>query len=225
MNNIVIISSYRPDYQLNHLFKGLKEAGFENIIVADDGSGEKYSDIYRDLENAGAIVIRHNKNEGKGASIKDSLTYVIKNFPDTPGVVLADGDGQHTPEDILKTSEKLSESNKHIVLGIRNFKNKKIPFSHRRRILFSSFVYRINTGKSLTDCQTGLRGIPHNLIPFAAAVSGTRFEYEANLLKEASEKNIPISEVEISLVFPKGNKVYYRPVQDSARLLKSPQRK
>ena len=222
MKNIIIISSYRPDYQLADLFGKLKEYGFENIIITDDGSGPSYSGLYSALEDEGAFVIHHPKNKGKGASIKDALTCAIKIFPDSPGVILADGDGQHTSGDILKISDALLKNKEAIILGTRNMKNKEIPSRYRRRNSFTSLLYQIDTGKNISDSQTGLRGIPHNLIPFAATVPGTRFEYETNLLKEASKKEIPFVEVEIKTVFPKGNPVYYRPIKDTARFLKSP---
>ena len=222
MKNIIIISSYRPDYQLTELFSGLKGYGFENIIIADDGSGPSYSGIYDELESKGAFVIHHPKNEGKGVSIKAALTCAIKNFPDTPGVILADGDGQHTPEDIAKISEALTENKDSIICGTRIMSPDAMPSRYIRRNNFTSILYRIDTGKTIPDTQTGLRGIPHSLIPFAATVSGERFEYEANLIIEASKRNIPLIPVEIETVFPEGNSVYYRPVKDTARFLKSP---
>lgn len=221
MNNIIIITSYRPDYQLIHLADGLFNLGFDNLIIADDGSGAGYSEIYSLLSSKGAHIIRHETNTGKGASVKDALTYVIKSFPDAGGVVIADGDGQHLPSDIKKISDRLSEAGDAIVLGVRNLKSKAVPLSVRNRNRFSSLMYHMDTGKRLADSQTGLRGIPHRLIPFAASVSGSRFEYEANLLKEASLRSIPFITVGITTVFPKGNTSYYRPVADTARFFKA----
>lgn len=222
MNNIIIITAYRPDYHLIDLYTKLKELNFDNIVISDDGSDPVFSEIYNTLRKKGASVIMNETNSGKGMSIKNALTYVIKNFPDAPGVIIADGDGQHLPSDIKKISDELLKSENSIVQGIRNFRKRKIPFKFRARNMLSSVVYRIDSGKKATDIRTGLRGIPHSLIPFAASVKGKRFEYESNLIKEAAEKKIPIKRVAINTVFPKNNKVYYRPLRDSARIIKSP---
>ena len=221
MNNIIIITSYRPDYHLIDLFTKLKELNFDNIVISDDGSEPVFSEIYSTLRKKGASVIMNETNSGKGMSIKNALTYVIKNFPDAPGVVIADGDGQHLPSDIKKISDELSKSQDSIVQGIRNFR-RRVPMKFRAKNMLSSVVYRIDSGKKASDIKTGLRGIPHSLIPFAASVKGKRFEYESNLIKEAAEKKIPIKRVSINTVYPKNNKVYYRPVRDSARIIKSP---
>lgn len=215
----VIIPTYKPDSNLTILTEKLFEDGFTNIIVVDDGSGEEYSGIFDETKCKGATVISLHENQGKGNAIKAGLLEILKKHPDIIGVITADCDGQHSAEDISQAARLLCENPHSVILGERNMKDKSIPLRLRLRNRLTSFLCRIDTGKSFKDSQTGLRAIPYEYIPFAINVEGKRFEYESNFLADVSKKNIPVKSFEISALFPEGNKTYYKSVKDSARVM------
>ena len=104
-NNIaVLIPAYKPDRRLNQLVDDLLAAGFNNLVVVDDGGGEPFREIFNDLLGKATVLV-HEVNRGKGAALKTGLTHIMK----TPGVsvVTADSDGQHTPDDVKKIADVL----------------------------------------------------------------------------------------------------------------------
>ena len=107
MDITVVLPSYKPDEKLLSTVEELEAAGFDDIIVVDDGGGEeyrKYFDILR--ENANCTVLTHTENRGKGAALKTAFKWYLENKA-TSGVVTVDGDGQHRPEDVKAVSEEM----------------------------------------------------------------------------------------------------------------------
>ena len=95
----IIIPSYEPDDKLLGLLKKLKETGFKNIVVVDDGSGEKFTHFFREAEETyGCRVLHHAVNQGKGRALKTAFNYCLQVFKEMPGAITADSDGQHSPE-------------------------------------------------------------------------------------------------------------------------------
>ena len=97
MNNIsVIIPAYKPDGKLLNTLKELVEAGFDDLLVIDDGSGSEYLPIFEQVEAIPqCTLLRHPVNKGKGAGLKTAMNYFLENRPEGIGVVTADADGQH----------------------------------------------------------------------------------------------------------------------------------
>jgi putative flippase GtrA len=78
------------------------------------------------------------------------------------------------------------------------------------------FVFRVLCGIKVSDTQTGLRGIPAELLPLFCEVAGDRFEYETNMLLAASRRKIPIVEVKISTIYLEENaSSHFRVIRDS----------
>ena len=67
----------------------------DHVIVVDDGSDDRTSEI---AGIAGAEIIKHHENQGKGAALKTGFDSIN----DVDIVVTLDGDGQHNPEEIPK---------------------------------------------------------------------------------------------------------------------------
>lgn len=98
----IVIPSYEPDEKLPALLKDLKAAGFQNIVLVNDGSGEAYSRFFKEAESLyGCHVLHHAVNQGKGRALKTAFNYCLGKYENMPGAVTADSDGQHSPECIL----------------------------------------------------------------------------------------------------------------------------
>ena len=90
MRIITIIPAYNEENAIAQVVNCVKK--YSDVIVVDDGSTDQTSQL---AKNAGAKVLKHNKNMGKGAAIKTGLGSAIKD--DYDFMVLLDGDGQHDP--------------------------------------------------------------------------------------------------------------------------------
>ena len=119
----------------------------DRVIVVDDGCIDRTSEVAR---LAGAEVIRHKTNMGKGAALKtgfealhdiQSEAYLhltgeegLKNGVETQDgqgiIVTIDTDGQHDPADIPKLVEPILRGEAEIVNGSRylNGNGKDTPF-------------------------------------------------------------------------------------------------
>lgn len=213
----ILIPSYEPDERLISLIHHLKEVSDDSILVVDDGSGEEYRGIFDSAKQAGCTVLTHKMNQGKGCALKTGFDYV-RQQGGSDGVVCADSDGQHLPEDILRLTKVVREHRNHIVLGSRQFTG-KVPLRSRIGNSATRLVYSLATGKPIQDTQTGLRGYSSEMLDWLCQIPGNRFEYEMNMLLEAPHVGYDLVEVPIDTIYLDDNKSsHFRPLADSARV-------
>lgn len=221
----ILIPSYQPSDTLLTLAQDLRSRGFFNICVVDDGSGPDFFPIFSALEAMGCSLVRHEQNRGKGAALKTGIAALRQKGPGLSGVVTADGDGQHTPEDIARVAQALTLSPNSLVLGVRNFRGRDVPATSRFGNRFSSAYFHLTTGTPCPDTQTGLRGIPQCLFSLALSTPGERYEYEMQFLTAASREGRPIRFLPIRTVYLDRNAAsHFRPVADSVRIYRTPLR-
>ena len=214
----VIVPSYKPDGKLINTLHGILAAGFDDIIVVDDGGGDEYASFFDEAEKLGCTVLHHEVNRGKGAALKTAFSFFTENRKDFAGAVTADADGQHLPEDIAAVAEQMKETGK-VILGSRNFSDPQVPSRSRFGNRCSSFMFRLFIGMKISDTQTGLRAIPREYIHDVMEAKGDRYEYEARMLFLIKQKKIPYLEKTISTVYIDDNSSsHFRPVRDSLRI-------
>ncbi|MDN5319832.1 MAG: hypothetical protein PWP49_252 [Thermococcaceae archaeon] len=95
MKTLIVIPAYNEELTIGSVVALAKKYG--DVLVVDDGSKDRTSEI---AQNAGAIVIRHDVNKGKGAALKTGFGYALANGYDV--VVTLDADGQHNIPLLLK---------------------------------------------------------------------------------------------------------------------------
>ena len=214
----IVLPSYKPDEKLEKTVVGFYEAGFDDIIVVDDGGGAEFKAIFDKISQYEyCTVLTHDVNRGKGAALKTAFEWYINNR-DGVGVITADGDGQHKPEDALNISKAMVENNK-LVLGVRDFTQPDVPERSRKGNNITSGVFKVFVGMKISDTQTGFRGIPACYLEKMLDVGGDRYEYETNMLLYMKRWDIPYEEVKIQTVYINENeKSHFRPVRDSVRI-------
>lgn len=219
---VALIPAYKPVSVLPDLAAALLAGGaFEAVICVDDGGGEAYAPLFRRLADLGVVVLRHVVNLGKGQALKTGFNHVLLHWPDSPGVVTVDADGQHLPEDAEVVGRALAAEPDHLVLGYRSFhrRDKDIPWRSRWGNLATCLAMRLFTGLKISDTQTGLRGVPLFLLPSLLRLKTMRYEYEMDMLLLARRHNIPIREVPVRAVYEKGNPIsHFNPLWDSMRI-------
>ncbi len=216
----IIIPSYEPDEKLPDLLKKLRETGFLNIVLVDDGSGEEYAGIFREAETEyGCIVLHHAVNQGKGRALKTAFNFCLREFAAVPGVITADSDGQHSPECILSCVDAMLKNPSALILGCRCFEGADVPARSEFGNKCTRVVMKYLTGISVSDTQTGLRGIPAAFMEQLLMVRGERFEFETNMLLETKNRKIPIVEVPIRTIYIEENKTsHFNPIKDSIKI-------
>lgn len=214
----VIIPSLNPDEKLAATISGLKNAGFINFIVVNDGSDSRHLKFFPD-EGYGITVLHHKRNRGKGAALKTAFRYIRRNCPDASIAITVDGDGQHTPEDAINCVKALEGKKKTVVLGCRDFGAKNVPPRSRFGNRMTSFIFRLVCGMKISDTQTGLRAYPTTLLPLLLNIKGDRFEYETNMLLKFKQSGVKLREVKIRTVYIEENaSSHFHPIKDSIRV-------
>ena len=216
--NYIVIPAYQPDNKLITLIEKIHEKSDFHILVIDDGSSSKCQKIF-DKAKQYATVLRHEVNQGKGQALKTAFSYIQEqNIYGT--VVTADADGQHKIWDIFRAANKASENPNKLILGVRAFTG-KVPLRSRFGNSLTKVLFKLQTGVGVTDTQTGLRAFTTNLIPFMLKIEGQRYEYEMNMLLEAS-KEYEILEVPIETVYINDNEdSHFRPIKDGLMIYKN----
>lgn len=213
---VVLIPAYDPTKELIEYSEKLIANGYP-VVVVDDGSEDSYDGIFTSLPDE-VRQIRYKPNRGKGSALKTGITYIMENMPDVFGIVTADADGQHKPEDIEKVALALEENEECLVLGSRKFDN-GAPFKSILGNTITRFVFRLVSGSKVYDTQTGLRGFSRKLFEFMLGQEGDRYEYEMNVLMYAARSGIRILEVPIQTVYIDDNSAsHFDIVKDSIRI-------
>lgn len=214
----ILIPAYEPDERLVELLTSLRAAApDQGVVVVDDGSGPAHREVFRAVRALGFTVISYPTNRGKGHALRVGLEHVAEHHPGQD-VVTADCDGQHSLVDVLRVAQVLGRSRDAIVLGSRRFTG-HVPARSRFGNAVTRLLFRLATGRRVSDTQTGLRGYPAPMIPWLLTVKGDRFEYELDVLLQAVRDHRDVVEVEIATIYLDENaSSHFRPVADSLRI-------
>lgn len=218
---IILIPALNPPKdRLKSYVDDLRARGFEKIILVDDGSDEGYKKYFNKYKEDGIDVFTHVKNFGKGRAMKNAFNYILASYDEFSYVICADSDGQHRVDDILKIVKYL-EKNKEacLVLGSRDFDRENVPPKSKYGNKLTSLIYYLFFGDKIRDTQTGLRAIPRSYMKDFLDLDGERFEYEINMLINASKTDKNIKEIPIETIYYNDNKeTHFRPLMDSFKI-------
>lgn len=217
MNPFIIIPAYNPNHRLIELVDDLIQFNFNEIIIVNDGSEVETLPIFESLSlREEVILLHHGINLGKGAALKTAFEK-IKKF--RRPCITVDADGQHAPKDIFRIAQQLIRNKEALILGVRNFDSDQVPFKSKWGNKITSKVFKWSTGSDCTDTQTGLRGFQPDMIQTLLEVEGERYEYEMNVLLEATKLNYPFKEVQIeTLYFDENSGSHFNPFSDSIKI-------
>jgi glycosyltransferase involved in cell wall biosynthesis len=168
----------------------------EEVIVVDDGSTDDTSGV---AHLAGATVVRHPQNKGKGAAIQTILAEARKRNPDV--LVLLDADAQHDPNEIPVLIKPISEGF-DLVIGSREAQEGKTPRYRRigKEVIFRSS--RLASGTNVYDSESGFRALsPQAVNELELQANG--FAVESEMITLAADRNLKITEVPISNIYTK----------------------
>ncbi len=226
---VFVLPSLDPDERILSLAAELQKAAaarqddpeFELLVVNDGSSAEKQYIFDRLAELPGSTVLHHQVNRGKGAALKTAFAHLLADGKPLCGCVTADGDGQHLVKDILAVAAELKKKPDHLILGSRVFTGDDVPWKSRFGNNMTRFMFKSVLRLPVSDTQTGLRGIPANLMLSCLKLPGDRFEFETEMLLATKQfrNRVPISELPIETVYLEENAgTHFRPVQDACRI-------
>jgi len=215
-----VIPAYQDEKHIGEIVRRTRER-LDHVLVVDDGSSDHTAQRARE---AGAEVIVHDQNRGKGEAIKTGLgRWLAAAGPSGGGldrevtwVSLLDSDGQHLPEEIDRfMAAAVSATQPTFFIGNRMSNLTGMPFI--RRVVNRYMSKRISRlcGQKIPDTQCGFRMLNQQLIPELLG-GGDRFDYETEVLIIASRKGYEIESVPITTVYSdQVSKI--RPLRDAIR--------
>ena len=181
------------------------------VIVVDDGSADATAEHAR---GAGALVVCHGRNQGKGAAVRTGLR--VARDLEFDQVVTVDADGQHPAEEARRVAD-FSCDPRALVLGVRDLPAAGAPRANQISNRISNFFLSVFTGRVLADTQCGLRRYPvHETLALDPRDTGYGFEAEVLLL--AVRAGLPVIEVPVHVVYPSHGS-HFRVVRDPARIV------
>jgi hypothetical protein len=165
-------------------------------------------------------VLTHPSNLGKGQALKTGMNYYLQHRSQNyVGVVTADADGQHLIDDIINVSNALLQEPESLHLGVRECSGKKVPLRSAFGNELTKKIYNGMMHADLRDTQTGLRGVPNQLISLLLKSSSSGYEFEFEMLFIAPQYKIDINQISINTVYHDQNvKSHFRPMLDSMKI-------
>jgi glycosyltransferase involved in cell wall biosynthesis len=193
---MVLIPAYNAGSSLAEVVAQIREVspGLDILVVDDgsiDGSGEQ-------AEAAGARVLRHPLNRGKGAALRSGFEEFLKG--DRKALITLDADGQHLPAEIAGLAGAWVRNGTDIVVGTRKMAGTGMP---RLRILsntLSSFFVSLSAGVRIRDSQSGYRLHSRRVVEAIRTVS-SGYAMESEILIKAARRGYAIGEAPISTVY------------------------
>ena len=218
----VVIPTYEPDERFVVLIQNLIDKKITPIVVVDDGSSEVYQKFFlraAEILKTNGVILKHDTNQGKGRALKTAFEYVLKTYPTALGCVTADCDGQHSPDCIEKMRHEFKTHENDLLLGVRCFDFKNIPWKSKLGNCFTRFICKFFVNLDVHDTQTGLRCIPLSLMPELLNLKGNRFEYEMQMLIYCAGKR-KITEVPIETIYDckENHQTHFKPFADSIKI-------
>jgi glycosyltransferase involved in cell wall biosynthesis len=183
------------------------------VLVVDDGSPDNTSS---EAESAGAKVIRHPTNLGKGAALKTGLDYAVS--VDAPFFLFLDADGQHDPSEIPAFMEAINRSGADLVVGNRMLNLQSMPLIRRWTNQFMSWQIGRICRVPIPDSQCGFRLARKELIQVLMAPSN-RFEFESESIILAARQGFRLDFVPIRTIYTDQHSKI-RPLRDTIRYLR-----
>ena len=206
---VAVIAAFNEGPHIGDVVRGTRPH-VDAVIVVDDGSTD---DTAAAAEAAGAEVVRHAGNRGKGVAVRSGLAAVRgRGFSH---VLLMDGDLQHRPADVPRLVEAAAGGDVDVIVGARSFDRAQMPASRYWSNVIGSWALGGLVGVSIRDTQSGFRLIRRAALE-ALTLPSTGYEIETEMLIRLARRGAAVREVPVALAYD-GAPSKLRPVRDTTR--------
>ncbi len=204
-NSIVfLIRAYNEATRILAVIDGVFQAGYNQILVINDGSSDATAELLEPYIKSGKIhYLRHPINRGWGAALETGFEYIRRNALENSWeyVVTFDADGQHRIEDMggfLDVFEKQPELD--LVFGSRfvTKTNSNVPLIRRITLWWGRIFTSLISWVHLTDAHNGYR-----MIRVAALqkvnLTMDGMEYASEFIDQIGKYHLRFTEVPVNI--------------------------
>jgi glycosyltransferase involved in cell wall biosynthesis len=212
MKTCILIPGYNESRMIGQVVTNARKI-IDDVVVIDDGSRDNTAQIAQD---AGAYVIKHEVNKGKGAALQTGFQYAIDHGYDA--VITMDSDGQHDPDDIPGFLDAVEKIGSGIIIGTRMGDISTMPLIRRCTNKLTSFSASILARQKIEDSQSGFRLITTDVLK-TVRLETAGFETESEILIKASKAGFRITSVPIKTIYGE-EKSKIKPMRDTYKFLR-----
>jgi glycosyltransferase involved in cell wall biosynthesis len=219
MRAVAIVPAYQAELTVGEVVRALSGLWPVNgvahrVIVVDDGSTDATAEL---AEQAGAHVLRHLENRGKGAALRTGLERARELGAEV--AVSVDADGQHPPAEALRLLRDPSPP-EALLLGVRDLIGAGAPRANQISNGISNFFISAFTRRALADTQCGLRRYPVRTT-LELEVQADGYAFEAEVVMRAARAGWTIAQLPVQVVYPPEHMrvSHFDPVRDPARIV------
>jgi len=183
------------------------------VVVIDDGSSD---DTYAVASRVADTAHRFRINRGKGAALREGFAIGFREGADV--IVTVDADGQHDPAFAPALVDATSHAD--LAIGARDCQSREMPAGRRLTNRLSAAAVAHCIGRPVADAQSGYRAIRAGVLS-EITPHGDRYEFETELLILAGQRGYRIAYVPVPTRYPRMVQSQFRPVRDSARIVRT----
>jgi len=215
MTIIACIPAFNEEENIENIIKNTMKY-VDDVIVCDDGSTDK---TFVKAKQAGAYIIKHEKNLGKGAALKSLFEYSRNSQVDV--MITIDGDGQFLPDEIPKLIQPIITHKADIVIGFRFDNETDMPRYRKIGNKFFDKITNLASELPFKDTQSGFRSYSKKAIN-SIDITSNGFGADSEILINASKKDLVIIEEKITVIYNTGGKTSSKnPLSHSSDILDS----
>jgi glycosyltransferase involved in cell wall biosynthesis len=211
---VVLIPTYNNAGTIAKVIADVKEYS-SDVIVVNDGSTDETKNILASINDI--KVIDYPNNKGKGYALKLGLQKAHE--WGYRYAITIDSDGQHYADDIPVFINKIEEKPDSLLIGARNLAADNMPSRNTFANKFSNFWYKVETGKTLCDTQSGYRLYPLEKLQNIHFIT-RRYEFEVEIIVRAAWRGVNVENIPIKVYYPPVEErvSHFRPLQDFTRI-------
>ncbi|HML83910.1 MAG TPA: DUF2062 domain-containing protein [Bacteroidales bacterium] len=211
---VVVIPTYNNEKTIEKVVDDVLQYTAD-VIVVNDGSTDNTAQILSGREDIDIVHLK--KNQGKGVALQEGFRRAIsKGFR---YAITIDSDGQHYPEEMLHFLDYIEDNPDSLIVGARNLNAENMPEKNSFANKFSNFWLFVETGKQLSDTQSGFRLYPVERLNGIRWFT-RRYEFELEVLVRSIWRGIEVVNLPIKVFYPpKEERVsHFRPARDFFRI-------
>ena len=206
----IVIPVYNEEKTVQEMISKVRQIPFEKeIIVVDDGSTDKTAEILHSLQGDTLILLRHERNKGKGAALRTGFSRASGDI-----IIIQDADLEYNPEDYQALLQPILERKADVVYGSRFLSgpHRVLFFWHFAGNKFLTFLSNILSNLNLSDMETGYKVFKKEVLN-QIKLKSNRFGFEPEFTIKIAKKKMRVYEVPIGYYgrdYSEGKKITWK---------------